>query len=71
MPYRALSPPPKKNDRGWAHFFRICVYCNQIFFPKENVEFVGNIRTRTPKNDVFCHSHSNAISTKLTLFDIN
>ena len=20
-----VHPPPKKNDRGWVHFFRICI----------------------------------------------
>ena len=41
--------PPSPNNRGWGHFFRIGVYCQvpTTFFPKEKVDFVGDIRTKT------------------------
>ena len=41
-----VHPPPqkKRNDRGWVHYFRIGVLCHQIFFPKEKVDFVGDIK---------------------------
>ena len=54
-----VHPPPPQNDRG----------CHQNFFPKEKVDFVGDIRIRTHKTVVFRHNHSNPISTRLTLFD--
>ena len=61
--------PPPQNDRGWVHFFRIGVQCHQNFFPKEKVDFVGDIRIRTHKTVVLRHNRSNPISTRLTLCD--
>ena len=49
-----VHPPPSQSDRGSVHFFRICrCLVPPIFSPKEKVYFVGNIRTRTPKNVFF------------------
>ena len=49
--------PPPQNDRGWVYFFRIGVYCHQKFFPKEKVDFVGDIRIITHKNVVLRHNY--------------
>ena len=41
----------------------------QNLFPKEKVDFVGDIRIRTHKNMVLRHNHSSPISTRFTLID--
>ena len=60
--------PPSKNDRGWvgSFFLHRCLLSSatKTFFPKEKVDFVEDIRTRTAKYVVFRHNHSNPISTK-------
>ena len=69
MSQQTLPCTTPQNDRGWVHFFRIGVLCHQNFFPKEKVDFVGDIRIRTHKTVVLRHNHSNPISTRSTLFD--
>ena len=60
-------PPPAKRLWVGSFFWHRCLVLPK-FFPKETVDFAGDIRTRTPKNLFFRHNHSNPISTKLTLF---
>ena len=63
-----VHPPQKKTYRRWVNFFRIGVLIPPKFFPKEKGDYVGDMRTRTPKNVVFRHNRSKPISTRLTLF---
>ena len=68
------TPPPKRSRVG-SFFSHRCfetpmrLICHQNFFPKEKVDFVGDIRIRKHKNVVLRHNHSSPISTRLTLFD--
>ena len=62
-----VHPPPKRSRVGSFFSHRCLVPPN--FFPKEKVDFVGDIHFRTHKNVVLRHNHSNPISTRLTLFD--
>ena len=41
--------PPPQNDQGWFNFLSECLVLPEIF-PQENVDFVGGIRTGTPRN---------------------
>ena len=61
------TPPQKKLPKE-VNFFRIGVLIPPKFFPKEKGDYVGDMRTRTPRNVVFRHNRSNPISTRLTLF---
>ena len=62
------TPPPPKRLRVGSFFLHRCLVPPK-FFPKEKVNFVGDIHLRTNKNMVLRHNHSNPISTRLTLFD--
>ena len=70
--YLTVHPPPpphQKNRSRVRSFFSHRCLVPSNFFPKEIVDFVGEIRIRTHKNVVLIHNHSNPISTRLTLFD--
>ena len=62
------TPPPKKNDLSGV-FFAYVSSVTKNFFPKEKVDFVGDIRIKMHKNVVLRLNHSSPISTRLTLFD--
>ena len=63
------TPPPPQTIKGGFIFSHRCLV-PPIFFPKEKMDFVGDIRIRTHKNVVLRHNHSNLISIRLALFDI-
>ena len=48
MRQHALPCTPQKQSRVGSFFSNMCLL-QPNFFPKEIVEFVGDIRTRTPK----------------------
>ena len=62
--------PPLRLIEGWLIFSYGCLVPSQ-FFPKQKVDFVGDIRIGTHQNVVLRHNHLNLISTKLTSFDNN
>ena len=59
-----VHPPPfpKKTMKSGFIFSHRCLVSPKIF-PKENVDFVVDIRIRMHKNVVLRHNHSNPIST--------
>ena len=61
--------PPKRSRVGY--FFPHTCRClvPPKFFPKEKVDFVGDIRIRTHKTWFYVIITKHPISTRLTLFD--
>ena len=69
MSQQTLPCTPPKTIEGGFIFFAWVSSATKNFFPKEKVDFVGDIRIRTHKTVVLRHNHSNPISIMLTLFD--
>ena len=53
------TPPPRMIEGGLIFSYGCLVPPN--FFPKEKVDFVGDIRIRTHKNVILRHNHSNKV----------
>ena len=52
-----LTMHPPQNDRGWVHFFSHGCLVPPIFFPKKEVDFVGDIRIGAHQNLVLRQNH--------------